>query len=165
DIMTLNAQIECSFILSNGTCATTTPVLNTTIGYLTYSECENQKDDLDINECCPDDTCSGKDYWAGAVSYCGGVDYLPTMADLVIIASEATGQTIGTYSTVYDVTYDTKILESYGLPDPTVSEYGIWSGEEKSSSNAYRWYFYSTYTSGYNTNPRYQSARLVFCVE
>ncbi|MFI3300873.1 MAG: type II secretion system protein, partial [Candidatus Gastranaerophilales bacterium] len=165
DIMTLNAQIECAFILSNGTCATTTPVYNTTIGSLSYNECENQKDDLKINKCCPDADCSGTDYWAGAVAYCGGVDYLPTMADLAIIATDAIGQTVGAYSIVEDVSYDTDILESYGLPDPTSSGYGIWSGEEYSSTLASRRYFLSTYTTSSDGSYRYYFTRWVFCVE
>ncbi|MFI3301428.1 MAG: type II secretion system protein [Candidatus Gastranaerophilales bacterium] len=160
DILTLNAQIECAFILSNDTCATTTPVYGTTVGYLTYSECENQKEELGIKYCYYD-----TDYWAGAVAYCGGVDYMPTMADLAIIASEATGQTVGAYSTVEDVKYDTDILESYGLPDPISSGYGIWSGEELSPTLAYRRAFQSTYTDyNYNTG-RSSSVRWVFCVD
>ncbi|MFI3300648.1 MAG: hypothetical protein R3Y28_04420, partial [Candidatus Gastranaerophilales bacterium] len=164
DIMTLNAQIECSFILSNGTCATTTPVYSTAVGSLSYSECENQKDDLNINECCSDADCSGIDYWAGAVAYCGGVEYLPTMEDLALMASDIYGVTVGTYSFFGSVSYDADILESYGLPEPTSLAYGIWSGEEVSSTGVYRRNFGSGSTS-IDSGGRKASNRWVFCVD
>ncbi|MFI3300924.1 MAG: hypothetical protein R3Y28_05835, partial [Candidatus Gastranaerophilales bacterium] len=159
DIMTLNAQIECAFILSNGTCATTTPVYGTTIGYLTSTQCEAQKEELGIKYCY-----YNTDYWAGAVAYCGGVDYLPTMADLAIIATEATGQPVGAYSNLDSVEYDTDILESYGLPDPTSSVYGIWSGEEVSSTYAYRRSFAASTNYGNDGTRINTIGRVLFCV-
>ncbi|MFI3301335.1 MAG: type II secretion system protein [Candidatus Gastranaerophilales bacterium] len=165
DILTLNAQIECAFILSNGTCATTTPVYTTTVGSLSYSECENQKDDLGIKECCPDADCSGTDYWAGAVAYCGGVSNMPTMEDLALMASDIYGVTVGTYSTIEDLTYDINIVTSYGLSDLDTITYGIWSGDEYSSMYVYRRYFSSTFTQIVSEGYRKYSNRYVFCVE
>ncbi|MFI3300616.1 MAG: type II secretion system protein [Candidatus Gastranaerophilales bacterium] len=164
DILTLNAQIECSFILSNGTCATTTPVMNSTVGYLTYNECENQKNGLGIKDCCPDDTCSGKDYWAGAIAYCGGVSNMPTLDDLALIASDVYGGTVDAYGTL-DGTPDSDRLTYYGLSEPDTRGFAIWSGIEASSTDAYRRSFYTTYTANISTIYRYYSNRYIFCVE
>ncbi|MFI3300670.1 MAG: type II secretion system protein [Candidatus Gastranaerophilales bacterium] len=157
DIMTLNAQIECSFILSNGTCATTTPVMNSTAGYLTSTQCEAQKNELGINECY-----YNTDYWAGAIAYCGGVSNMPTLDDLELIAIDV----YGTSSAGSGVTPDgDKLTNTYGFSDPTSDvDYGIWTGDEYSSEEAYRYRFGAT--SIYSgTFERCNGGRWVFCVE
>ncbi|MFI3301158.1 MAG: hypothetical protein R3Y28_07035, partial [Candidatus Gastranaerophilales bacterium] len=162
DILTLNAQIECSFILSNGTCATTTPVMNSTVGYLTSTQCNAQKEDLGIKDCCPDESCSGTDYWAGAVAYCGGVSNMPTMEDLALIGSNAYDVTLGQYNSEKSGTPNEDILTSYGFPIP--GSYGIWSGEENSSDTIFDLHLHPTRVLT-SYNPRSYAYRYIFCVE
>ncbi|MFI3300413.1 MAG: type II secretion system protein [Candidatus Gastranaerophilales bacterium] len=168
DVMTLNAQIACSFILSNGTCATTTPVYNTTIGYLTSTQCEAQKGELGIEYCFTADdisTYGDKDYWAGAVSYCGGVSNLPTMVDLALMASDIYGVTVDEYGTFYG-TPNSDRLTYYGISDFSSGSYAIWSGDEYSSTYSHRRYLDSEKTySEINSGNRHYSFRWVFCVE
>ena len=111
---------------------------------MTKAECEAQKDDLGIKECNYD-----YDYWAGAVKQCGGVQNLPTLADLGKIASAIYkgNPSVGAKETVINLTYESGTATSLGLPEPT---FYLWSGEESSEATAYYRSFNSTTT--YSTN-------------
>ncbi len=71
-INVLSLGSKCAFEIG-GTCYGT-PFFPTP---LTKAECEAQKGDLGIYNCAYDN-----DYWAGAVKQCGGVNKMPTMAQL-----------------------------------------------------------------------------------
>jgi hypothetical protein len=107
---------------------------------LTSAECEAQKGDLGIN------ACHYNDYWAGAVAQCGGVNNMPTMADLAKIASAIYegNPSISAKQDKYDLTYTSGTATALGLPEPT---FRLWSGEEYSYSHAYGRDFFATYSS------------------
>lgn len=75
---------------------------------LTYDQCMSVKDKLGIKACCPVngtstyDHCSNKDYWAGAVKTCGGVQNMPTMEQLAALTSQLyrIDNGDGTYSSI-----------------------------------------------------------------
>ena len=54
--------------LPGGFCITSPFIANP----ITYAECLELKDSLNINQCC--ERCNDKDYWAGAVKACGGLN-------------------------------------------------------------------------------------------
>ena len=57
--------------------------------YMTYSECYSDRDLWGIKYRCSYNLAQGdgtKDYWAGAVKKCGGVDKMPTLAQIARIA-------------------------------------------------------------------------------
>ena len=113
---------------------------------LTRAECEAQKDELGIKACYYND-----DYWAGAVKQCGGVNNLPTMADLGKMASAIYegNPSIGANQDVSGLTYKPGTATSLGLPEP---RFYLWSGEENSGYHAYLRGFYPTYSSRVYTN-------------
>ena len=123
---------SCAFEV-NGTCYTA-PFWPTP---LTFAECEAQKSDLGIKECCPTNHCVNRDYWAGAVKQCGGVSKMPTMAQLGELASQmyVGNPTIGAKEDKENIQFDSNsdTAKALGL---TPSFY-LWSGEEYSSSYAY----------------------------
>ena len=123
----------CAFEV-NGTCYTApfTPKP------LTYAECEAQKDNLGIKECCPTGACKNKDYWAGAVKACKEQGKkLPTGAQLAELASQlyVGNPTIGATENKGGVKFDSNssTAKALGLT-PT---FYLWSGEESSSAYAY----------------------------
>jgi type II secretory pathway pseudopilin PulG len=124
---------------------------------LTYEECEAQKGDLGINACS-----SNSDYWAGAVAQCGGVNNMPTMADLGNIASAIYNgnPSIGAKEDKTGLTYTSGTATALGLPEPT---FWLWSGEEYSSSGAYVRYFGATY-SGWGNVDRYGNYLQALCL-
>ena len=139
DVALFNANglgSSCAVELDGGKCFgsafTPTP--------LTRAECEAQKDELGIKNCYYDN-----DYWAGAVKQCGGVNNLPTMADLGKLASAIYkgNPSVGAKQDVNNLAYESGTATSLGLPEPSFS---LWSGEETNSSYAYLRYFYSTGT-------------------
>ncbi len=157
DVALFNANglgSSCAIKLDNGKCFTSvfTPTP------LTKAECEAQKDDLGIKECYQDN-----DYWAGAVKQCGGVNNLPTMADLGKIASAIYegNPTVGAYNIVKNLTYISGTATSLGLPEPT---FYLWSGEEGLDNRAYRRGFYPTYTYSDDYNSRIYSGVQAFCL-
>ena len=143
DVALFNANglgSSCAIELDGGKCFTAafTPTP------LTKAECEAQKDDLGIKYCGYD-----KDYWAGAVKQCGGVNNMPTRADLVKIAQAIYkgNPSISSSGTTY-VTYELGIATSLGLPEP---DFYLWSGEENSKDGAYIRYFTPAYTNYFST--------------
>ena len=159
DVTTLGMAIglgtECAFKLG-GKCFTA-PFIPTP---LTYAQCEAEKDKLGIKECCPDDSCSGNDYWAGAVKQCGGVSKMPTQDDLTELAKVLYNTSnISTLGDTYDLTLDSSKVSSIGL---TGSDFMIWTGEEADYDDAYRRYFVLSTTSG-DINARYLSTSQAVC--
>ncbi|MFI3301206.1 MAG: type II secretion system protein [Candidatus Gastranaerophilales bacterium] len=152
DIKTYNAQIECVAILDNDTCITTTA---TQASALTYSECMSQKDDLGIDECCSTTDCSNSDYWAGAVAYCGGVDYMANEDDLLEIKNM-------TYSESNTSLEDPDYLSSLGL----IPTFSIYSSDEHSAIGAYYLVGYDTHAEyGYYWSSYRYNSRYVLCKE
>ncbi len=76
-------------------------------------ECAASMDSLGIKTCWWDN-----DDWAGAVKQCGGVDKLPTMADLAVIGSTIIykgNPSIGAYQKVKNLELDSEAVASLGL--------------------------------------------------
>ena len=130
DVALFNANglgSSCAVELDGGKCFgsafTPTP--------LTRAECEAQKDELGIKNCYYDN-----DYWAGAVKQCGGVNNLPTMADLGKLASAIYkgNPSVGAKQDVNNLAYESGTATSLGLPEPS---FYLWSGEEHGSYHAY----------------------------
>uniref|UniRef100_UPI0040272632 hypothetical protein n=1 Tax=Candidatus Scatousia sp. TaxID=3085663 RepID=UPI0040272632 len=129
---------------------------------LTRAECEAQKDELGIKGCYFDD-----DYWAGAVKQCGGVNNLPTMADLGRIASAIYegNPSIGANQDVSGLTYKPGTATSIGLPEPTGNGFTLWSGEEYSYNYANHRRFYPRYSSINNCDRDNNSVQAVCLVD
>ena len=150
---------NCAFEV-NGTCYTS-PFKPTP---LTFAECEAQKSDLGIKECCSTDWCYNKDYWAGAVKACKDQGKkLPTMAQLGELASQLYVGNPSFGATEYkdgiQFYSNSSTAKSLGL----TPYFSLWSGEENSSSNAYNRGFYTTYSQWYN-NPRSHSGSQAVCL-
>ena len=143
---------SCAFEVA-GTCYTN-PALPSP---LSLAECEAQKDDLGIQACY-----NGGDYWAGAVAHCGGVQNMPTPAQLAEIATDLYGVSISggeyksgltmdstkPYVSILNAAYGQSILEGFA----------IWSGQmgqlnEHQDFSALGREFassYTTFTDSYN---------------
>ena len=138
DILTIGKAAglgtDCA-IEAGGKCFTA-PFIATTP--LTKAECEAEKGTLGIKECLYDD-----DYWAGAVKQCGGVSKMPTNADLTELAMVLYNtSSINSSAKTRNLFLDTSKASSMGF---TRSFY-VWSGEERSSLDAYGRYFHSSET-------------------
>ena len=149
---------SCAFEV-NGTCYTA-PFTPTP---LTKAECEAQKSDLGIKECCPTNRCNNKDYWAGAVKQCGGVSKMPTLAQLGELASQlyVGNPTIGAKEDKPNIQFDTNssTAKSLGL----TPDFYLWSGEELSSNYAYGRRFGTMFSLWYNDD-RYDSNNQAVCL-
>ena len=122
---------------------------------LTKAECEAEKGSLGIKGCY-----YNSDYWAGAVKQCGGVNNLPSMADLGKMASAIYkgNPSVGAYNSVNNLTYISGTATSLGLPEPG---FYLWSGEESNSGTADLRTFYPTYTDYGYTLRRNSSVQAV----
>ncbi len=117
NVLSLNGL--CAFKL-NGTCYSA--ALNG-IG-LSGAECEALKDELGIS--CNDE----HNYWAGAVKTCGGLDNLPSRAQLAEIASKLYGGQAAADKRI-DGKFNAELAASYGLPTlATEEQFFLWSNEE-----------------------------------
>ena len=162
---------SCAFEV-NGTCYMN-PALPTP---LTHEQCEAQKDMLGIQVC---DEGNPNDYWAGAVAHCGGVQNMPTPAQLAEIATDLYGDhgfssSASDYEYKDGLTMDTSkpyvsILHGIygniaGVPDRAFT---IWSGQGSSRNySAYAREFYSDSTSASSVSNRryYDSNALAVCI-
>ena len=125
---------------------------------LTQAECNAEKGNLGIKDCCPDDWRYGEDYWAGAVKQCGGVSKMPTADDLAKLASQLYGYPgIGAKDTNALVGWKQDAATALGFTSPNFT---IWSGEESDSLNAYTRHFASTITDYFDSarDSRYRQA-------
>ena len=131
---------------------------------LTFAECEGQKNDLGIKECCAPGWCSNEDNWAGAVKACKDKGKkLPTAAQLAELASQmyVGNPSLGAKEDKYEQPFDfnSSLSKVLGLkPD-----FSIWSDEEGSSYSAYSRDFNTTY-SAWRDYLRRNSGRVAVCV-
>ena len=113
---------------------------------LTFAECNAQKNNLGIKECCPIYYCSNnKDYWAGAVKACKAQGKkLPTGAQLAELVSQlyVGNPTVGATEAKRGIQFDSNssTAKSLGL----TPDFYLWSGEDYSFINAYGRVFYPT---------------------
>ena len=91
---------------------------------LTLAQCEKQKSKLGIKNCY-----YSVDYWAGAVSKCGGVKYMPSMEELGLIAGAfyQGNPYIGEKRSVELLKYNPEVVNLLGLKD---DNFCLWSNEE-----------------------------------
>lgn len=91
---------------------------------LKKSQCEAQKEKLGIKGCY-----YSNDYWAGAVKKCGGVNNMPTMDELAMIAGALYKGTpvIGEKKSVENLTYNSEIVKVLNLKE---NNFCLWAGEE-----------------------------------
>ena len=125
---------------------------------ITKAECEAQKDDLGIKYCPYDD-----DYWAGAVKQCGGVQNMPTLADLGKIASAIYkgNPSIGAKQYVENLTYESGTATSLGLPEPL---FMLWSGEHEGSEDYIYGRFFHPIGTNYIMGCHGSSEELAICL-
>ena len=126
---------NCAFEV-NGTCYTA-PFTPTP---MTAQECNEQKDKLGIRYCRTDD----RDYWGGAVKQCGGVSKMPTAAQLAELASQmyVGNPSIGARKYKDNIQFDSNSSTAKALG--LTPYFYLWSGEERSSDNAYNRSFGTT---------------------
>ena len=130
---------NCAIELSDGTCFTAP--FNPTP--LTLAECEAQKGELGISECCPDSYCSGEDDWAGAVKTCHDMGLsLPSPSDLDKLAEDLYKDVNGSF---YGNRSD-DLAVSMGFITSPSSAFFLWSSEvfSENSMLAYDHSYYST---------------------
>ena len=160
--------------LVGGMCITKILGPNTGYSALTPIECAEAKNDgeIDVDACY-----NGNDYFAGAVKACGGIDNMPTMAQLGELATYVLGE-LATYVYNHDSTIGAQQDISSGLtldttkasqflsvsPGQSSGWFYVWSGQENSSGYAYLRYFGSTATLWYN-HGRNLSDILAVCVD
>ncbi len=98
-------------------------------------------------EYCMSSSYGKSDYWAGAVERCGGIDKMPTQAQLTALANELYDEPIsGSDDSTEYANWDKKKAESMGF-DTYKRWFSVWSGEEYSKGTAYIRYFGSTLTN------------------
>ena len=154
DVVAFNAGgLGSSCAIEIGSLCLTAPFTPTP---LTKAECEAQKSDLGIKECCTLSECNNNgDYWAGAVKACKDQGKkLPTHSDFDEIAKVLypnqtlnPNQTINSDEYTMNLTYTAGTATSLGLPEPF---FGLWSGEEGGPHGAYVKTFNTTSSSWYN---------------
>ena len=106
------------------------------------------------------------DYWAGAVKACGGVQNMPTQAQLTALAEYIypDADSISSSGTT-DANWDADRASLFMAQTPSgYSEFYVWSGPEYSQNHAYYRTFFPTYTS-WNSNIRYDSTNLAVCLD
>ena len=148
---------NCAIELSDGTCFTA-PFYPTP---LTFAECEAQKGELGISECC---YYYDTDYWAGAVKACKDMgSSLPSQEQLDQLARDLyPGTEIS--STLYEYSYGTRdndLAVSMGFITSPGSSFWVWSSEECSKKHAYGRLFYSTNTYRLNDSRNYSNLQAV----
>ena len=131
---------------------------------MTLEECNQAVSDgkLGIQACY-----YSSDYWAGAVKACGGINNMPTMAQLGELATYVYNHdsTIGAQEDISSgLTLDTTKASQFLSVSPYSSYFFVWSGQEGSSLIAHNRYFGSTNTR-WNSNGRGNSNRLAVCVD
>ena len=149
----------CAFEV-NGTCYTA-PFTPTP---LTKAECEAQKSDLGIKECCSTNFCRNKDYWAGAVKACKDQGKkLPTGAQLAELASQlyVGNPTIGATGNKSGIQFDSNSSTAKSLGLTPTPYFYLWSGEEYYSDYAYTRYFNTTYSGWYYGNRNFSDLQAV----
>ena len=131
------AGITGGFCLPDGTCFTAPFYPDA----MSKADCEAEvaKGDLGINACYYD-----TDYWAGAVKACGGVDKMPTVAQLTALANELYDIPISGTSTEYEyanMDQQKALAMGFNLSLGTSGYFYVWSGAETSQYTSYVRYF------------------------
>ena len=133
---------------------------------MTLEECNQAVSDgeLGIKACY-----YSSDYWAGAVKACGGIDNMPTMAQLGELATYVYNHdsTIGAQEDISSgLTLNTTKASQFlsASPGQSFGWFYVWSGQEYSSDFAYTRYFCSTGTLLAN-NYRLGSDFLAVCLD
>ena len=110
---------------------------------LTYQECLNVKDELGI-QCCEE--CGDKDYFAGAVKACQGIQNMPNFNQLTEIADEL----YNTHNTAWKVTDGLQINEekalSYGVKFDTSDKFVIIGNTHSTGAGILARYYGKTFT-------------------
>ena len=154
---------NCAIELSDGTCFTA-PFIPTP---MSLSDCEAQKGELGISECCPDLYCSGRDYWAGAVKACKDMgSSLPSQEQLDQLARDLyPGATINTGfgQSSTGCNRDNDLAMEWNFITSPGSKIWVWSSEEDSKDFAYYRYFTSRYTYRHSSN-RHHSYLQAVCL-
>ena len=107
---------------------------------------------------------SSSDYWAGAVRACGGVQNMPTQAQLEQLAAYIypdADEIKGGFTTT-NANWDADRASLFLAQSP-YSYFKVWSGQEYSQDGAYYRSFYPTYTL-WNYDVRYYSNILAVCL-
>lgn len=126
---------------------------------ISKADCEAQKDDLGITTCI-----NSPDFWAGAVKACGGVNNLPTRAQLTEIAKYVYDTDAIPSSGTVHINWHLErasLFHDNSLGGPIW--FNVWSGEETSEERAYLRNFSPTYT--YMSARWRQESGLAFCLE
>ena len=136
---------------------------------MSKADCESKKESLGIEACNYE-----KDYFAAAAEKCGGVQNLPTDAELYELAKTIYGESNCSNSIPYYTLGDrcvgdadlSKLHESFlGLDS---SSYKLWSSNESRNSHAWYWKFDSSGSSiksfGHPVGSRGDSSVRVICV-
>ena len=137
---------SCAFEVA-GTCYNT-PLLPSP---LSLAECEAQKDDLGIVACFADG-----DYWAGAVAHCGGVQNMPTPAQLAEIATDLYGVSIPSSGKITGLTmnkskpYISIFYDVYGDFVRTDGEFALFSNQNSEFSSTTGRGYAETFTTSYS---------------
>ena len=133
---------------------------------MTKAECEQAVSEgkLGITACYP----NGNDYWAGAVKACGGVQNMPTQAQLTALAEYIYPDTdsISSSGTTY-ANWDADRASLFMAQKPSgATGVFVWSGQEYSQIYAYVRYFFptNTYWATNNGYGRGSSSALAVCV-
>ena len=142
-INVLSLGSSCAIELSDGTCFTAPFKFDP----ITYNDCMTVKEDLGIKDCYNNPySISYTDNWAGAVKACGGVDKLPSQAQLAALAEEIYETSINASAeSVSGLNWNKEKVESMGF-DTSAGYFYIPSRDEVDAENAYKRYFNSTYT-------------------
>ncbi|MBQ8168257.1 type II secretion system protein, partial [bacterium] len=114
----LGSESACA-IKVNGTCYTA-PFLPSR---MTYEGCLKYGADIVNTECVPNMEETHDHYYGGAVEACGGIQNLPTMAQLKEIGNQLYGTNVGDSYECPDGAecWDTELAESYGFTDPKLA--------------------------------------------
>ena len=106
----------------------------------------------------------GTDYWAGAVRACGGVQNMPTQAQLTALAEYIypDADSISSSGTT-NANWDADRASLFLAQSP-YSNFSVWSGQEYSQGYAYYRYFGPTGT-GWGYNGRNGGIILAVCLD
>ncbi len=109
------------------------------------------------------------DYWAGAVKACGGIDNMPTMAQLGELATYVYNHdsTIGAQQDVSGIEMDTEKASQFLSASPGSSSgwFVVWSGDEFSGVDTYYRIFDSDRTFFLLSGGRNTRGYLALCVD
>ena len=132
NVKKLGCQIKPDLV--GGMCINQILAPGTGYSPLTQAQCEEQKGDLGIDACY-----DGNDYWGGALKACGGVQNMPTQAQLTALAEylypDADSiDNSGNTNALWDA--DRASLFKTVLPGGTYS-FRVWSGQLLDQDSAY----------------------------